>query len=303
VGKPEVDLREVRALASHLLGRDKVRVSPVGTEGMETHAYRIAGDDRIGCLRIGRSTRGFAKDRWAYEMLGDQVAVPQVWEIGEIDEDRAFCLSDWIPGKTLQDASAAAVDLVMPAVFGAWSIIADCNIEGIAGYGDFDPASHTAPYESWHELLRAAADKAASWDTAWTASRAGQLGDVLDVYERLVDRCPGDRRLVHNDWGANNLLVADGRVSGILDWEAAAIGDPLYDVAKRFWETWPLVVVCMTRQAAYCDAVFGDLPGYRDRVLCYDLHLGLHEIDAALADGDRQFADWAFRRCIELIQQ
>lgn len=301
--KPAIDMPEVYALARELLGSAQVRVSPVGTDGMETHAYRVASHDRVGCLRVGRSIRGFAKDRWAHEMLGDRVAVPRVYEIGELDDHRAFCLSDWAPGTTLQDITAAEVDRVMPQVFDAWSIIADCTIDGITGYGDFDPTGFAAPYTSWQECLRAPAENVASWDPAWTAPRSTQLGDLLEVYERLVDRCPGDRRLVHGDWGANNLLVADGQVTGILDWEAAAIGDPLYDVAKRFWQTWPPVITFMTRQAAYCDALFGDSPGYRDRVLCYDLHLGLHEINAALADGDYEFADWAFRRCIELVQQ
>ncbi|MEQ7007430.1 phosphotransferase [Actinopolymorpha sp. B17G11] len=273
------------------------------TEGEETHAYRVASRERVGCLRIGRSTRGFAKDHWAHEMLGDRVSVPRIWEIGQLDDKRAFCLSEWIPGATLQDLTAAEVEQALPAVFDAWSIIAGCDVENISGYGTFDPETQVAAHETWHGLLRAPADKAASWDSAWTAPRSGQLAELLDTYTALVGRCPGERRLVHGDWGSNNLLVADGRVAAVLDWEDAAIGDPLQDVGKRFWATWPPVTTCVTLQAAYCEARFGDVPGYRDRVLCYDLHRGLDGIGAALADGAHTWADWAFRRCLELVQQ
>lgn len=301
--KPDVTAVDIRALVRDLLGGGQVHVAPVSTEGMETHAYRVSGGDRAGCLRIGRATRGFAKDRWAHDRLGDSLPIPRVWEIGQVDDERAFCLTEWLPGQTLQDINATDVDAVMPAVFDAWSDVADSNVEDITGYGDFDPDTLVAPYGTWQELLCAPAENVASWDPDWAASRVGQIGELLDIYDVLVDRCPSDRHLVHGDWGANNLLVAGGRVTGLLDWEAAAIGDPLYDVAKHFWTTWPPVITCMTRQATYCDALFGDQPEYRYRVLCYDLHLGFHEIGAALADGDRTFADWAFRRCQQLVRE
>ena len=37
--------------------------------------------------------------------------------------------------------------------------------------------------------------------------------------------------LLHGDYWAQNLLWEQGRITGILDWEDAAIGDPLSDVA------------------------------------------------------------------------
>jgi hygromycin-B 4-O-kinase len=136
----------------------------------------------------------------------------------------------------------------------------------------------------------------------WASAREAELGIVFDTYERLDDRIPPEHRLVHGDWGANNLLVADGRITGILDWEATTLGDPLRDVAGRFWATWPPAVTCMTRQAAYAERHLGHLPHYRDRVLHHDLGTGLSEIGEALTDGDEQFADWALTRCLELLE-
>lgn len=41
----------------------------------------------------------------------------------------------------------------------------------------------------------------------------------------------GLRGLVHGDYGLHNLLVADGRINAVLDWEFAHIGDPREDLA------------------------------------------------------------------------
>jgi prepilin-type processing-associated H-X9-DG protein len=53
---------------------------------------------------------------------------------------------------------------------------------------------------------------------------------VSCVLERLGD-APTHRGLVHGDFHPGNVLWADGRVSGVVDWPAARIGDPRIDLA------------------------------------------------------------------------
>lgn len=301
--KPNLDTLDARALARALLDGDRVDIAPVRTMGMNTHAYRVDNGGRAWCLRIGGSIQGFARDRWAHQKLGDKLSVPRVFEIGHLDDRSAFCLSEWMPGETLQDLTAADVDRVLPAVFQAWSTMSGCDISNISGYGAIDTESEAASHESWQAWLRHAAEHVHYWDDAWTASRTGSIARLLRTYDKLIDLCPDVRRLVHGDWGCNNMLADGPQVTGVLDWDKATIGDPLYDVARRFWATWPPVATCVTRQADYCDHLFGNAPNYRNRVLCYDLHTGLGEIGDALADGDHKLADWALARCIELAQQ
>jgi hygromycin-B 4-O-kinase len=57
----------------------------------------------------------------------------------------------------------------------------------------------------------------------------------------------------------------------------------------------------MQVQAAYFDRTLRDLTDYRERVLCYALRIGIEEAREALRDGDTEHADWASRRCRELI--
>ncbi|WP_410792318.1 phosphotransferase family protein [Kribbella sp. C-35] len=301
--RPDLSDLDLGTLAKELLESDQVVLSPVQTEGIETHAYRVASNGRIACLRISRSTRAFAKDQWAHEMLGDRLPVPRIWELGVLDNNRAFCLSEWMPGKTLQDLTPTEVKRALPAVFDAWSSIANCNLDNISGYGDFDAETQLAPHETWQEVLQAPTLKATSWDPTWTAPRSKQLTELLDTYNTLIADCPDKRQLVHGDWGSNNLLIADGRVTAVLDWENATIGDPLYDVATRFWTTWPPVTTCMTLQAAHSDTLFANQPHYHKRARCYDLHRGLQTIETALTTNDHTLANWAFNRSLDLAQQ
>lgn len=39
----------------------------------------------------------------------------------------------------------------------------------------------------------------------------------------------------HGDWTDGNLLATDGRITGIVDWEAAHVGDPIRELSRAAW--------------------------------------------------------------------
>ncbi|MDQ4138837.1 MAG: phosphotransferase, partial [Actinomycetota bacterium] len=43
------------------------------------------------------------------------------------------------------------------------------------------------------------------------------------------------RVFCHGDWTDANLLAADGRITAIVDWEAAHVGDPLRELSRAAW--------------------------------------------------------------------
>lgn len=53
----------------------------------------------------------------------------------------------------------------------------------------------------------------------------------------------GRRGLLHFDYHPQNVLVADGQVSAVIDWSNATVGDPRADVARTYTilsvEPWP----------------------------------------------------------------
>ncbi len=72
------------------------------------------------------------------------------------------------------------------------------------------------------------------WKQQLDASRSRELPGAEELHAALERRLPSQSRpgVVHGDFRLDNLLVdAADRVTAVLDWEMATLGDPLTDVA------------------------------------------------------------------------
>lgn len=91
------------------------------------------------------------------------------------------------------------------------------------------------------------------WARQWGLVKTRDLADVDTLVEKLSERVPTDARstIVHGDFRVDNTIV-DGEdsanVKAVVDWEMAALGDPLTDVA----------LMCIYRQP-----VFATVLGFR----------------------------------------
>jgi aminoglycoside phosphotransferase (APT) family kinase protein len=56
------------------------------------------------------------------------------------------------------------------------------------------------------------------------------LARCQEAVRRFVDRVPEMGAIVHWDFTPDNVLVRDGRVSGVIDWEGVRAGDPAFDL-------------------------------------------------------------------------
>lgn len=66
---------------------------------------------------------------------------------------------------------------------------------------------------------------------------AGQLVDRdLDAWLSDFDRRHSNRQPLHGDFYAGNVLVRDGRIEGLLDWDEAFLGPPERELAWAAWE-------------------------------------------------------------------
>jgi aminoglycoside phosphotransferase (APT) family kinase protein len=79
------------------------------------------------------------------------------------------------------------------------------------------------------ESLEAQVDRAAAESVAQEVEPSVELR-LAEWWLRANVPAPGRKVLVHGDFRPANLLVADGRITALLDWELAFIGDPLADL-------------------------------------------------------------------------
>lgn len=46
---------------------------------------------------------------------------------------------------------------------------------------------------------------------------------------------PSGVAFCHGDWTDGNLLATDGRITGVVDWESAHVGDPIRELSRAAW--------------------------------------------------------------------
>ena len=112
----------------------------------------------------------------------------------------------------------------------------------------------------------------------------GHIRDVLEAVWSLPQRNPP--ALLHGDYWLGNLLWRDGQLVAVIDWEDAAIGDPLFDIANSrlelLWAFGSDAMQDFTRRYQAMTVVdFTDLP-------YWDLCAALRAMKFSTWAGDRE---------------
>lgn len=70
------------------------------------------------------------------------------------------------------------------------------------------------------------------WTKQWEASKTHDIPAMEDSCRLLAERMPEQRgaAIVHGDYRLGNMIVGNGRILAVLDWELCTLGDPLADV-------------------------------------------------------------------------
>jgi aminoglycoside phosphotransferase (APT) family kinase protein len=110
------------------------------------------------------------------------------------------------------------------------------------------------------------------------------LARCQDAVRRFGERVPEMDAIVHWDFTPDNVLVGDGRVTGVIDWEGVRAGDPRFDLV-----TLAFYAPGTPRLAAVIDGID---PGLR---AVYQAHLCVRQAEWSLrrhdaATGERMLA-------------
>jgi aminoglycoside phosphotransferase (APT) family kinase protein len=70
------------------------------------------------------------------------------------------------------------------------------------------------------------------WNKQWEASKTHEIPEMEETSMRLAADMPEQvgATIVHGDYRLGNMMVANGRIQALLDWELCTLGDPLADV-------------------------------------------------------------------------
>jgi aminoglycoside phosphotransferase (APT) family kinase protein len=220
----------------------------------------------------GRATVGLSQETWFLD-VGGRDAVLRLPTAGSGTQ-----------AILTQRAALEAVAGRVPAPAVLWHDDGDANPFGRPFLvmerlgGDVPVGWHALPEPERSRLAEQAVDVLAALHAVDPApvARDGANATDLAFYQRRLARyeplppvlrgalwwlerhapAPAARVFVHGDFRMGNLLVDDGRIAGVLDWEMAGAGDALADLAWCFVAVWEPAGVDEARLAQrYAEAI------------------------------------------------
>ncbi len=282
---PPVTLAEVTAFLQETIGAG---ITPLRAlrQGGWSNAYAFDIADETLVARFSAWRDDFANDRYAMRWNAPALPVPEVTFIGEAPG--GFCaISRFIAGMPLDSLTGEQMRAALPALFAMLDALRTADLTGTSGFGGWTE-SGTAPFASWSEFLLAVADdppdrRTHGWKAQLAASPSGiaRFDEAFAVLERLVERIPSPRHLIHSDLLNYNVMVDPPTVTGVLDWGCGQFGDFLLDVAwfAHYWWFYPAwrEIDFLAEYQRHAEHIGLDLPRFDERILACRLRIGLDD--------------------------
>jgi hygromycin-B 4-O-kinase len=302
--KTSIDIDVVIALLEGLYPGEISHVEFVaGGEGSQAFSFNKGDEGFI--VRINRhSDEGFKKDQRAFLQYGsDIIPIPQILQIGQMQNGYYFAISHKIQGRLAKHVPPTDLEQVVPGMFTVLDAIHAIDIGTTSGYGKWDSAGN-AHCATWKDFLLEVNTYTIGTETQPSLFDTSFLEkDVWDVlYALLVEltqHCPEERYLLHGDFGFDNLFVVDGQVAGVIDWEHSMYGDFLYDVAWLAF--WSKGFDFKAAYKAHAASKGQDIPNLEERLLCYQLYIGLGSLSFYAYSNQKDKYDSSKARLLGLV--
>jgi hygromycin-B 4-O-kinase len=249
-----------------------------GGESSQAFAFKV-GEESFVFRANNSDNESYKKDLYAHEHFGlNGIPIPEVIQTGVMNNGYSFAISKKIPGKTINHLSDNEKVSLGPELLSTLDSIHDVDISNTKGYGKWD-SEGTGQQESWKQTLLAVdqyvhsdSDGPSLFETTFLEKNVWD--QAHEKFKELLIFCPEDRYLVHADYGGDNVLSNEGKITGVLDWGTSMYGDFLYDIA--WLDLW-------SKDGNYAESYKDShaavaIPNFNERVLCYKLYIILNSM-------------------------
>jgi aminoglycoside phosphotransferase (APT) family kinase protein len=275
--------------------------------------YRVGDEELV--VRIGPDAAWYEADRMAMAFAGPDLPVPEVREIGNLPDGRAYAISVRHRGVFLEDVPSESSGALGPTLAGLLLALRAVPT---------DPQSPVLWHQrgatptSWREFLMAGlVDDPSSVAHGWSASVAADprlaalSAKIVEVIQGLIEAIPERRDLVHGDLLHGNVLVGPDakRVETVFSWKCSVRGDFLFDAAWcSFWAPWhpgiaaadPLPRVLSAPSVRAEPSALDDASA---RHHCYELQIGFTHLGWNIWTGNQQDLVKTVNRLSEVLER
>lgn len=281
--RPDIPQDRVMHLLQHIEGLNPSTLVAL-RPGSWASAYAFDSGAGPRVIRFSHNPDDFDRDAYARRFDSPAVPVPALTHRGKLDGAH-YAISERIMDGFLDDLDSEGFRATLPSLVAMLDGLRTADVTGSTGFGIWDAAGN-GQHPTWQDYLRASieddpAQRTGSWRRKLENSSTG--ADAFDrdvpVLLRRIRDMPETRSVIHGDLLNYNVFAADTRITGVIDWGCAMYGDPVFELAWfGFW--WPWYPqwhgVDVVFQAEQSKARQGaDMTDFRDRLLCYELQIGL----------------------------
>lgn len=244
-GEPDVDVEQVAVMINDQFPSwAGLPLTPVASTGTDNVMLRLGEELVVRLPRTASAVPSLTKELQYAPVLAPQLPTPVPVPLARGKSGRGYpwpwTVSGWLEGENPSPGHGSSAELAIDlANFTRALHAVDVGDEAAAG-----------PLRSYRGGPLAARD-------ASTRSGVAGCGGLLDVSllteawetARQVPEGGGKPVWIHTDLQPGNILTANGRLAGVLDWGGVAIGDPAVDLIVA----WNLLDA--TARAVFRDAV------------------------------------------------
>jgi aminoglycoside phosphotransferase (APT) family kinase protein len=236
------------AIGEHAPAYRNLPVAVLGA-GLDHHAFRVG--DLV--VRVGAPGAEAIREAALLCLLGDRLSLPVPRP--RFSDPRGVLAYPLLPGRPLlgrtpPTGAAAQLGRTLAQLHAIDPAVVDVDglteLTGPAELHAVDPTPVDIPVE--------AADP-----QEWLTDLTGPP-ELLRVLHADPPPVATERVLAHADLGAEHLLAADGRLTGVIDWSDAAVTDPALDFARLYRDFGPTFLDEALR------AYGRDSPAFRRRI-------------------------------------
>lgn len=265
-----------------------------------SRAFLLSTKDMKYVIRVDSVMDTFAKDKYAYEHFAtEELIIPKTVQLGKIEVGLFYSITEKLDGAPLSELNDEEFKNALPDLASMLRKIHNIDISKTTGYGNWG-IDGKADHKSWKNyIISLRKSKYWNWDKMFSKDKYER-----ELFDKAYNKMIGlskfiseDRFLLHGDYGFSNVLIGNGKVTGVLDWGVSKYGDFIYDIAwLDFWAV-------KTNYGALLKDYYVDknLSSYDERLLCYKCHVGLTSSGFFAKYGDANGYEFTKNRLLKFI--
>lgn len=232
--KTEIDQTLAKTLIEGCHDSGVTHLRPIsGGEQSQAFQFTTSEGDML-LVRFRDSEEPFQKDQAAYKLFNSRgIPIPRVHQIEKVGAALWACISDFYEGTGLDRLDKNDYEQIRGELFEILFAIQSSDSTALVPF--LKSTNSSSLKDSLSQIV---STETHDWEFLISKNyiSAAQFEVLSSSLQQRLEALEDYTYCVHGDFGFNNVLAQNGKITAVLDWEALTVGDFVYDLAwLDFW--------------------------------------------------------------------